>query len=250
MEKISRNVYDYYDMLTDLAKSLVEYFKKTRNEDLYIDVYKFCNFLYENEAYEFAKVYESSPWEHIVWHNGVEMNEEELHELVCKFDFIKNPPRFTKHQIGVISYALKYFANISGFFFDEDGILQPHKKVKLPNSEIKTSPEEIMKIRSVLKQMRKKHQIKKVQEQDTPLTVEFLLKNGFKKDCMGRLIYRTKDDSVYINFEGWGQDLLSTVSHYYVYNGYKTENTFTGYITTTKQLQDVLNACGINKKLV
>lgn len=68
---------------------------------------------------------------------------------------MENQPMLTKQQIDLISYVLKYFANTSGFFFDENGIPQLHKKVKLPNSAIKTSPGEIIELRSLLKQMKK-----------------------------------------------------------------------------------------------
>ena len=156
MKTIDRNTYDSYEMLIELVSQLVKYFKETKNENLYIDTYKFCNHIISDDGYSYGSVVDDKlPWKNRIWYNDIALNEEEIYDLLAKFDFVKNQPKLSAKQISIINYVLKNYYVNSGLFFNENGEINANKKVELPNTDIITSVEEIRETRKVLKKLRK-----------------------------------------------------------------------------------------------
>lgn len=254
MKTIDRNTYDSYGMLIELVNQLVKYFKETKNEDLYIDTYKFCNHIISDDGYSYGSIVDDNlPWKNCIWYNDIALNEEEIHGLLVKFDFVKNQPKLSAKQISIINYVLKNYYVNSGLFSDENCEIDANKKVELPNTDIITSVEEIREIRALLKQLRKntfieREKMKKnnlsTEETDNVLTYEFLLKNGFEKSL--EWFYWGKNDvSVSVEFDNCFKHLGKFQCSVRCEN-----NKFHGYIQTIQELQDIMHACGIKKKLI
>jgi hypothetical protein len=254
MNTVDRNTYDSYEMLIELVKPLVNYFKETKNEDLFIDTYKFCNYIINDENYEFGSVvYDNKPWKHTISYNGNYLNEQEIYELLVKFDFVKNQPTLSTKQIDIINHVLKHYYSKSDLFLNEEGKINPQKEVEIPNTGITTSVEEIREIRALLKQLRKNTFIEReklkenklsTEKTDKVLTYEFLLKNGFEKS-LEWFYWKENGASVSVEFDNCFKHLGKFQCSVRCEN-----NGFHGYIQTIQELQDIMHACGVKKELI